>query len=101
MADKKFGQNRVCKNCEVKFYDLNKKFPLSCPHCDKEVVIEEELFYTQNSQSSQIVNKTTSTSSTNEFSDLDNGEVNTNDNDDEIISLDDAVIEEEEQNSKN
>ena len=25
MADKKFGQKRVCSNCELKFYDLNKK----------------------------------------------------------------------------
>ena len=43
MADKKFGQKRVCPHCEKKFYDLNKKSPYKCPCGEKDIVIEEEL----------------------------------------------------------
>ena len=52
MADKKFGQKRVCSNCETKFYDLNKNSPLTCPHCTSEIVIENEL---SNYSTSQVV----------------------------------------------
>ena len=42
MADKKFGQKRVCPHCEKKFYDLNKKSPFNCPCGEKEIVIEDD-----------------------------------------------------------
>ena len=48
MADKKFGQKRVCPNCEKKFYDLNKKSPYNCLWCGKEIVIEDDLPLSQN-----------------------------------------------------
>ena len=52
MADKKFGQKRVCPHCEKKFYDLNKKSPYKCPCGEKDIVIDEELsFYKYSSQS--------------------------------------------------
>ena len=96
MADKKFGQKRVCTNCEVKFYDLNKKSPLSCPHCNSEIVIEDELSYTQIPQNIQSQNKS---NIKDEFADIENADSNSDDEDEEVISLDDAAIEEEE--SKN
>ena len=37
MPDIKFGKKVVCSNCEVKFYDLNRK-PAICPHCGTEYV---------------------------------------------------------------
>lgn len=93
MADKKFGQKRVCTNCEVKFYDLNKKSPLSCPHCNSEIVIEDELSFGQSSQINQQQNKS---NVKDEFADIENTDSSSEDEDGDVISLDDAAIEEEE-----
>jgi len=96
MADKKFGQKRVCTNCEVKFYDLNKKSPLSCPHCNSEIVIEDELSFGQNSQIIQQQNKS---NVKDEFADIESTDSSSEDEDGDVISLDDAAIEEEEAKS--
>ena len=93
MADKKFGQKRVCTNCEVKFYDLNKKSPLSCPHCNSEITIEDELSFGQSSQINQQQNKS---NVKDEFADIENTDSSSEDEDGDVISLDDAAIEEEE-----
>ncbi|MCI5053589.1 MAG: TIGR02300 family protein [Pelagibacteraceae bacterium] len=95
MADKKFGQKRVCSNCEVKFYDLNKKSPLICPHCKHEILIEEELLFSESINQAKQQNKN---EIKDEFSELENTD---NTDNDEVISLDDAVMEEEEQETKN
>ena len=92
MADKKFGQKRVCTNCEVKFYDLNKKSPLSCPHCNSEIVIEDELSFGQSPQINQQQNKS---NVKDEFADIENTDSSSEDEDGDVISLDDAAIEEE------
>jgi len=94
MADKKFGKKRVCKICQVKFYDLNKKSPLSCPQCNSEIVIEEELSFGQSSQINQQQNRS---NVKDEFADIENTDSSTDDED--VISLDDAAIEEEETKS--
>ena len=94
MADKKFGQKRVCANCEVKFYDLNKKSPLSCPHCNSEIVIEDELSFGQTPQINQQQNKS---NVKDEFADIENTDGSTEDEDEDVISLDDAAIEEEQE----
>jgi len=93
MADKKFGQKRVCTNCEVKFYDLNKKSPLSCPHCNSEIVIEDELSFGQSPQINQQQNKS---NVKDEFADIESTDSSSEDEDGDVISLDDAAIEEEE-----
>jgi len=93
MADKKFGQKRVCSNCEVKFYDLNKKSPLSCPHFNSEIIVEDELSYLQNTPNIQQSNKS---NVKDEFADIENSDNISEDEDEEVISLDDAAIEEEE-----
>jgi len=95
MADKKFGQKRVCSNCEVKFYDLNKKSPLCCPHCNSEIIVEDELSYLQNTPNIQQSNKS---NVKDEFADIENTDniSEDEDEDEEVISLDDAAIEEEE-----
>ena len=93
MADKKFGQKRVCTNCEVKFYDLNKKSPLSCPHCNSEIVIEDELSFGQSPQINQQQNKS---NVKDEFADIESADSSSEDEDGDVISLDDAAIEEEE-----
>jgi len=95
MADKKFGQKRVCSQCELKFYDLNKSSPLTCPQCKSEVVIEEELSFLNSNQAIQQEKKT---EIKDEFSDLENADDQSDE--DDVISLDDAA-DEEEDNSKN
>jgi uncharacterized protein (TIGR02300 family) len=92
MADKKFGLKRICSNCELKFYDLNKKSPLICPQCKTEIVIEDELSFVNNNQMAQVEKKT---EIKDEFSDLENADEQSDE--DDVISLDDAAVEEENQ----
>ena len=33
MPKVEWGKKIVCTSCEVRFYDLNRKYPLSCPSC--------------------------------------------------------------------
>lgn len=91
MADKKFGQKRVCSNCEVKFYDLNKKSPFICPHCNSEIVIDDEQY---NFQPTQVSNQQKKIQEKNDLSDLQqhNDEVESSE---DVISLDDVEVEEE------
>ena len=37
MPKVEWGKKVVCKSCEVKFYDLNRKYPLTCPNCGASV----------------------------------------------------------------
>ncbi len=92
MADKKFGQKRVCPHCDKKFYDLNKKSPYMCPCGEKEILIEDENIFPDNSP---IVQQQSKSDSKDEFADIDNADSSGNESDDEVISLDDAALEEE------
>ena len=98
MADKKFGQKRVCPHCEKKFYDLNKKSPLTCPCGEKEIVIDDELLY---GQSPQIIQQQNKSNVKDEFADIESTDSSSEDEDEDtdVISLDDAAIEEEETKS--
>ena len=98
MADKKFGQKRVCPHCEnKKFYDFNKK-KMTCPCGEKELVFEDEdLSITQ---PTETIQQPTKTEPKDEFADIENADNTADTDDDGVISLDDAALEEE-QNSKN
>ncbi len=98
MADKKFGKKRLCSNCEVKFYDLNKNSPLICPQCKSEIIIEDDLYLVESSKIAEQQTKPAAPVK-DEFADIDNPD-NLTDDEDEVISLDDAANEEE-QDSKN
>tara|TARA_Y100000748_G_scaffold232423_1_gene196408 strand:- start:756 stop:1115 length:360 start_codon:yes stop_codon:yes gene_type:complete len=37
MPKVEWGKKIVCPNCEVRFYDLNRKYPLTCPSCGANV----------------------------------------------------------------
>jgi len=91
MADKKFGTKRVCENCEVKFYDLNKVSPLTCPQCKTEIIVEHNSL---NIQPLQPIQQKTKQNTKDEFSEIEN-EDTTSEEEEDIISLDDAEIEEE------
>ena len=96
MADKKFGQKRVCPHCEKKFYDLNKKSPYKCPCGEKDIVIEEDLSV----QITQPIQQPTKTEPKDEYPDIENADSTADADDDSVISLDDAALEEE-QDTKN
>ena len=40
MSKAEWGKKVLCSECETKFYDLNRKYPLSCPNCDFIIKIE-------------------------------------------------------------
>ena len=96
MADKKFGQKRVCPHCEKKFYDLNKKSPYKCPCGEKDIVIEEDLSV----QITPPIQQPTKTEPKDEYADIENADNTADADDDRVISLDDAALEEE-QDTKN
>ena len=96
MADKKFGQKWVCPHCEKKFYDLNKKSPYKCPCGEKDIVIEEDLSV----QITQPIQQPTKTEPKDEYADIENADSTADADDDSVISLDDAALEEE-QDTKN
>ena len=96
MVDKKFGQKRVCPHCEKKFYDLNKKSPYKCPCGEKDIVIEEDLSV----QITQPIQQPTKTEPKDEYADIENADSTADADDDSVISLDDAALEEE-QDTKN
>ena len=95
MADKKFGKKRVCPHCEKKFYDLNKKSPITCPCGEKQIAFEDEIYLIQNNQIMQVEKKP---EIKDEFTDLESAEEQ-NDEDD-VISLDEAAIEEDQRDTK-
>ena len=37
MPKVEWGKKIVCTSCEVRFYDLNRKYPLTCPSCASNV----------------------------------------------------------------
>jgi len=37
MPKVEWGKKIVCPSCEVRFYDLNRKYPLACPSCGANV----------------------------------------------------------------
>lgn len=91
MADKKFGKKRVCENCEVKFYDFNKESPITCPQCKSQIVFEENLSY---SQPSPAIQQKTKPELKDDLVEIENND--DTDSEEDIISLDDAELEEEE-----
>ena len=42
MSKAEWGKKVLCSECESKFYDLNRKYPLSCPNCDFVIKLEVE-----------------------------------------------------------
>ena len=52
MTKVEWGKKKVCASCEVKFYDLNRKYPLSCPGCGAS--IEEDNINLVQSESKKV-----------------------------------------------
>jgi len=52
MPKVEWGKKIVCPSCEVRFYDLNRKYPLACPSCGANV---EELNLDESSSEAKKV----------------------------------------------
>ena len=52
MPKVEWGKKVVCSSCEVRFYDLNRKYPLSCPSCGSNV--EEAIINESASEAKKI-----------------------------------------------
>ena len=45
MPRAEWGKKIVCPECNTKFYDLNKKYPVECPGCGVYIALNEMLQY--------------------------------------------------------
>ena len=45
MPKAEWGKKIVCPECNTKFYDLNKKYPVECPGCGVFIALNEMLQY--------------------------------------------------------
>ncbi len=52
MPKVEWGKKIVCSSCEVKFYDLNRKYPLACPSCGSS--IDEVSFDESSSEAKKV-----------------------------------------------
>ena len=52
MPKVEWGKKIVCSSCEVKFYDLNRKYPLACPSCGSS--IDESSFDVSSSEAKKV-----------------------------------------------
>ena len=52
MPKAEWGKKIVCSSCEVRFYDLNRKYPLACPGCGSNV---DEINVTEGSSEAKKV----------------------------------------------
>ena len=52
MSKPEWGKKIVCPECETKFYDLNRKYPLPCPNCGHS--IENEIIPVTSSAAKKV-----------------------------------------------
>ena len=52
MPKVEWGKKIVCTSCEIRFYDLNRKYPLTCPSCASNV---DEVSVLENSSGAKKV----------------------------------------------
>ena len=98
MSKPQWGKKIVCPECNTKFYDLNKKYPVECPGCGVFIALNEMLQYGSDAkkvhednldaeESGNLVGSDATESMTDDDMLADEA---TNINDDETISLNDA-----------
>ena len=100
MSKISWGKKIVCPECETKFYDLNRKYPLLCPNCGHS--IENEIIpvtssaakkvYEDNLESTVDDNLIGSDASESMLEDDADAEIAMDDEED-TISLDDADVD--------
>ena len=96
MPKVEWGKKIVCTSCEIRFYDLNRKYPLTCPSCASNI---DEVAVIDNSKDSKkvFIDEVKSINSTNLVGSDATESIATDDSlpleeveDDETISLEEA-----------
>ena len=96
MPKVEWGKKIVCTSCEIRFYDLNRKYPLTCPSCASNI---DEVTVIDNSKDSKkvFIDEVKSINSTNLVGSDATESIATDDSlpleeveDDETISLEEA-----------
>ena len=98
MPKPEWGKKIVCPECNTKFYDLNKKYPVECPGCGVSIALNEMLQYGSDAKKvhednldAEEIGNLVGDDATESMSDIDIlDDESDNINDDETISLNDA-----------
>ena len=98
MPKAEWGKKIVCPECNTKFYDLNKKYPIECPGCGVFIALNEMLQYGSDAKKvlddnldAEEVGNLVGDDATESMSDVDILEDETeNIEDEDTISLDEA-----------
>ena len=87
MSKPEWGKKIVCPECETKFYDLNRKYPLPCPNCGHS--IENEIIPVTSSAAKKVYEDDLETAVDNNLIGSDASESMLEDDTDEEIAMDD------------
>ena len=98
MPKPEWGKKIVCPECNSKFYDLNKKYPVECPGCGVYIALNEMLQYGSDAKKvhednldAEEIGNLVGDDATESMTDIDILEDDSESiNDDETISLNDA-----------
>ncbi|SDX44526.1 TIGR02300 family protein [Litoreibacter albidus] len=90
MPKEEWGVKRVCPNCQVRFYDLQKD-PLTCPSCEHEFTLES---LTGNKSRTMQADKPDAQNKDNDTDDADEV-ILEDDEDDADVDLGDDVLEDD------
>ena len=87
MSKPEWGKKIVCPECETKFYDLNRKYPLPCPNCGHS--IEQEIIPVTSPGAKKVYEDDLETAVDNNLIGSDASESMLEDDADEEIAMDD------------
>ena len=87
MSKPEWGKKIICDQCETKFYDLNRKYPLPCPNCGH--VIQNEIIPITSSAAKKVYEDDLETAVDNNLIGSDASESMLEDDADAEIAMDD------------
>tara|TARA_B100000035_G_scaffold119693_1_gene101510 strand:+ start:1427 stop:1801 length:375 start_codon:yes stop_codon:yes gene_type:complete len=87
MSKPEWGKKIICPECETKFYDLNRKYPLPCPNCGHS--IEQEIIPIASSAAKKVYEDDLETTVDDNLIGSDASESMLEDDTDEDIAMDD------------
>jgi len=87
MSKPEWGKKIICPECETKFYDLNRKYPLPCPNCGHS--IEQEIIPISSSAAKKVYEDDLETTVDDNLIGSDASESMLEDDTDEDIAMDD------------
>ena len=88
MSKPEWGKKIICEECETKFYDLNRKYPIPCPNCGH--VIQQEAMPATSSAAKKVYEDDLETTVDDNLIGSDASESMLEDDTDAEIAMDDA-----------